>query len=435
MKLCGIDVCLLPYISGPEYPPTALAYVSQIAACLGPTDAVEISQSHSCTAPLIGRILETSFDEDQARNDEFAPPHPYITNKDVLDGPAFFRVQIYMMKEFTPPQFAQDWPPADESTPHTITPAAPTNCVIWIHSSQILSLVFLPHVHHVINQKYGNLSGRADVHYVQYSLSFDDRPRRSQPAGYVEHHYSELELNGDDAYNMFEHPSNRPKVHGYISYSERVFESIAQVARLSDSMLVKTGSINRQVTKKIYLPRESWNYVLSQLETRSQEYLEFALNHHSPTKVKITTDNLTLLVDKAICTRYAITARNVSGFDALRAVVGRVGYGVKKKHPNLSAINANDGSNRLTVQEQDLIHLVHVDEEEVLLQDNSFEGVTHVCNPTRPVSNFVRLSYETQYNPLQELQPTAVVLRFSQALSPSHFFPAVPSTIVHSMQA
>jgi hypothetical protein len=81
-------------------------------------------------------------------------------------------------------------------------------------------------------------------------------------------------------------------------------------------------------------------------------------------------------------------------------VVGRVGYGVKKKHPNLSAINANDGSNRLTVQEQDLIHLVHVDEEEVLLQDNSFEGVTHICNPTRPVSNFVRLSYETQYNQL-----------------------------------
>jgi hypothetical protein len=129
--------------------------------------------------------------------------------------------------------------------------------------------------------------------------------------------------------------------------------------------------------------------------------LEFALNHHFPTKVKITTDNLTLSVDKAICTRYAITARNVSGFDALRAMVGRVGYGVKKKHPNLSAIDANDGSNRLTVQEQDLIHLVHVDKEEVLLQDNSFfEGVTHVCNPTQPVFNFVRSSYETQYNQL-----------------------------------
>lgn len=145
MKLCGIDVCSLPFFPAPEYPPKALAYVSQISACLGSTDAVEIAQSHSCTAPLIGRILETSFDEEQVRNDEHAPPHPYIIEKEVLDGSAFFRVQIIMMKEHTPHQYVQDWPPSDETILHTITAAAPTNCVLWIHSAQILNVVFLPH--------------------------------------------------------------------------------------------------------------------------------------------------------------------------------------------------------------------------------------------------------------------------------------------------
>jgi hypothetical protein len=214
-------------------------------------------------------------------------------------------------------------------------------------------------------------------------------------------YFSEEEHSGAEAYNMFEHPSNRPRVNGYISYSERIFESISQIARLSDSMLVKTGTINRQVTKKVAMPRESWNYMLRTLETSSQEYLEFALNHHFPSKVKITTDNLTLSVNKINCTRYAITARNVAGFDALSAVIGRVGFGIKKKHPNLSAIEANDGSNRLTVQQHDLVHVVHIDETEVLYRDPSFfENVTHVCNPTRPASNFIRMTYETHTNQL-----------------------------------
>jgi hypothetical protein len=195
---------------------------------------------------------------------------------------------------------------------------------------------------------------------------------------------------------MFEHPSDRPRVNGYISYSERIFESVSQITRLSDSMLVKTGALKRQVTKKVAMPRESWNYILRTLETSSQEYLEFALNHHFPSKVKITTDNLTLSVNKIKCTRYAVTARNVEGFDALRTVIGRVGYGVKKKHPNMSAIEANNGSNRLTVQEHDLIHVVHVNEDEVLYRDSSFEDVTHVCNPTRPALNFIRLLELTQ---------------------------------------
>lgn len=67
----------------------------------------------------------------------------------------------------------------------------------------------------------------------------------------------------------------------------------------------------------------------------------------------------------------------------------------QKKHPNLGAINKNDGSNRLTIQEHDLIHIVDLDESEVLYRDESVEDLVHVHAPTRPQSNFIRISYDT----------------------------------------
>jgi hypothetical protein len=164
---------------------------------------------------------------------------------------------------------------------------------------------------------------------------------------------------------------------------------------MSDTMLVKTGAVNGQVSRKIPIPIESFNYMMRMMETRHQHCLEFAKNRQFQTKVKITTDNLTLSVDKVKCTRWAVTARTVEGFEALREVIGRVGYGLKKRHPNLSAINSNDGRNRLTVQEHDLIHVVHLDEHEVLYNDNSMSELTHVNTPTRPPTNFIRLAYDS----------------------------------------
>jgi hypothetical protein len=273
-------------------------------------------------------VAGPSFDKEEAVNDEFAPPHPYITNEEFLDGPAFFKVQLYIVKEHCPAALNELWPPSDVSIPHTIPAAAPTNCVIWIHAAQIQGVVFLPHADHVINQTYGNLSGRADLYYVHYySASFGRRRN-----GEYEVYFTEEEHSGAKAYNMFKHPSNRPRVNGF-SYSECIFESISQIARLSDSMLVKTGTINRQVTKKVAMPRESWNYMLRTLETSSQEYLEVALNHHfpfayprdkqsrvfgirfEPSLPVQSQDNHRqphpLGQQDQYCTRYAITARNV----------------------------------------------------------------------------------------------------------------------------
>jgi hypothetical protein len=137
MKLCGLNVHVLPCMPQPQYPPVALAYVDAVHACIGPTDVVEIYPSYGCDVPLLGRILLTSFDKEEVLNDDYAPPHPYITNKEVLDGPSFFKVQIFITKENSPPAYTDIWPPSSDSMPTTIPAAAPTNCVVWIHSTQI----------------------------------------------------------------------------------------------------------------------------------------------------------------------------------------------------------------------------------------------------------------------------------------------------------
>jgi hypothetical protein len=67
---------------------------------------------------------------------------------------------------------------------------------------------------------------------------------------------------------------------------------------------------------------------------------------------------MTLSAAKVKAAKWTITAHNVEGLQSLRAIIGPIGYETKKKHPNLSAINAVDGSNCLTVQEQDLICVV-----------------------------------------------------------------------------
>lgn len=114
-------------------------------------------------------------------------------------------------------------------------------------------------------------------------------------------------------------------------------------------------------------------------------------------KTKITTDNMTLSISKVKAAKWTITAKSVEGFESLRAVIGRIGYGVKKRHPNLAALTATDGSNRLTVQEQDIINVIDLNEDTILYRDvPSDDEIIHVGQfPTRQHNNFIRLSYDT----------------------------------------
>jgi hypothetical protein len=365
MKLCGIDTRVLPSLPKPQFPPVALGYVHSIAACIGATDAVEIFPSYGCPK-ICCRILQTSFNEEEVIDDHMCPVHPYIRHKSPLDGPTFFKVQIIILKETSPPFITEEWPELNEYLPSTIPAAAPTNCITWIHSSQIQNIVFLPHAHHCIQQTYGNLSGRVDLYHVNYYAMFNQAIDDSVQ-------FDEIDHRSIDGYNLFGYPTNSHRCYAYTSYSERIFESISQITRCSDALLVKTGAVNGQVSKKLPFPIESFNYLVRMFETGHQDSLEFARNNSFQTKVKITTDNMTLSVDKVKCTRWAISAKNVDGFQAMRSIIGRVGFGVKKKHPNLSAIQRNDGSNRLTIQEHDLIHIVDLDETQILYRDESVE--------------------------------------------------------------
>lgn len=136
--------------------------------------------------------------------------------------------------------------------PTTIPAVAPTNCVVWIHSTQIQNIVFLPHSYQCIQQTFGNVSRRVDMYYVDHSANFTLRTD-----GEYTLDFEVIEHRGIDGYNMFGHPTNSPRCYGYTSFSERTFESIAQITRLSDCMLVKTGKVNRQVSKKMPMPIEA----------------------------------------------------------------------------------------------------------------------------------------------------------------------------------
>jgi hypothetical protein len=100
-------------------------------------------------------------------------------------------------------------------------------------------------------------------------------------------------------------------------------------------MLTNTGAINSQVTKKIAFPFESYKLIHEKLSCEHQGNLQWS--HHSsyPMKTKITSDNMTLSISKVKAAKWTITATSVEGFESLRAVIGRIGYGVKKGTPIL----------------------------------------------------------------------------------------------------
>lgn len=156
-------------------------------------------------------------------------------------------------------------------------------------------------------------------------------------------------------------------------------------------MLNKTGKINQRAHKKLPLPWEAFKYLYHQLHFKQPDVRPSKV----VTKIRnpITLDNLTLSVAQTITTKYTLFASNIIGFDAMRCFISRVGLGVKKRHPKLSTINSHDGSNKLTVQEQDTIHIVDVDANSVLYRNSDEYGSDSDASTDQP-TNWIRLSYD-----------------------------------------
>jgi hypothetical protein len=210
--------------------------------------------------------------------------------------------------------------------------------------------------------------------------------------------FEPIDYSGDDSYHIFGYP--RPNlITGYTSYTERTFESICQIKKLADSMLTKTSLIETEITKKIPLSFEAYRFVHTILNERHQQNLQWS--HHSsyPVETKITTDNLTLSIAKVKSTKWTVTANTIKGFESLRRVIGRIGYGVQKWHPNLAASTATDGSNCCTVQvqEQDLIHVVDLNDNNILYCDgmSDDEAINVGQYPQSQHNRFIRLSYDS----------------------------------------
>ena len=384
-------VTILPSLPKPQFPPPALGYVDGLHACIGATDTITFADYNW---PFYGRIIETSFDKEAVINDPTCVCHSRISRVPACRPNLFFKVQVYAVtlsnNSSGLQQIKGSWPSINSSMPDTIPGAAPTNCIVWIHACQVHDPAFFPHAYDCINQTYGNLSGRDDMFHVDHCLFV------SKSGDGFALQFESIAHSGDDSYHIFGYP--RPNlITGYTSYTERIFESVCQITRLADTMLTKTGLINSQVTKKIPFPFEAYRFIHGKLDQRHQENLQWS--HHSSysVKTKITTDNLTLSIAKVKSTKWTITANSIEGFDSLRRVVGRIGFGVKKRHPTLAALTANDGSNRLTVQEQDLIHIVDLNDNNILYRGGmSDDEAIHVGQfPERQHDNFIRLSYDT----------------------------------------
>ena len=148
-------------------------------------------------------------------------------------------------------------------------------------------------------------------------------------------------------------------------------KSMRLLSPTTSSMLNKTGKLNQCVRKKLPLPWEAFEYIHHLLHFKQPDIQlsKVTAKIHKP----ITQDNLTLSVCKSNTTKYTVLASNITGFNFLCCFIARVGLGVKKRHPKLTTINTNNGngSNTLTLQEQDTIQLVDVESCRVCYPNNT----------------------------------------------------------------
>ena len=146
-----------------------------------------------------------------------------------------------------------------------------------------------------------------------------------------------------------------------ISFTERMHKSMRLLSPTTSSMLNKTRNLNQCARKKLPLPWEAYKYIHQLLHFKQPDIpvSKVTAKIHNP----IMQDNLTLSVCKSNTTKYTVLASNITGFEALCCFITRVGLGVKKRNPKLTTVNTNtgNGSDTLTVQEQDTIHLVDVE--------------------------------------------------------------------------
>ena len=189
---------------------------------------------------------------------------------------------------------------------------------------------------------------------------------------------------------MFGHPY-QDHFTCYVSFTERIHESLCQLSKTSSAMLTKAGNINQRAHKKTHIPWESWKYIYFKLHLK-QSVLNVS-KASAKVRTPITTDNLSLSVARSTTKKFTVVAKDIAGFEALRSLITRIGLGVKKRHPKLSTIEARDGSNILTVQEQDTIHVVDIDSNEVLYRDVDSDGDDYETTPSTP-TNWIRLTYD-----------------------------------------
>eukprot|EP00956_Cyclotella_meneghiniana_P009161 scaffold12557_cov75-Cyclotella_meneghiniana.AAC.5 len=265
-----------------------------------------------------------------------------------------------------------EWPHLNPDLPDKLPPAEPSNCMMWIHASQILDLAFFPHSIHCVNQIDGNLSGRHKVFHVDHHVFLH---RDNDFLNNIIH----FKPISPTAYGMFGH-LHQDHFPGYVSFTERIHESLCQLSKTSSAILNKAGNIHQRARKKTHIPWESWKYIYFKLHLK-QSVLNVS-KVSAKVRTPITIDNLTMSVGRSTTKKFTVVAKDIAGFEVLQSLITRIGLGVRKRHPKLSTIEARDGSNILTVQEQDTIHVVDIDSNQVLYRDVDSDGDDYDTTPS-----------------------------------------------------
>ena len=219
-----------------------LCKAPSVHAYLTAGDTIRVSGFEDSLQSFVARIIEVNHNCQSWIGD--GNRHPASKYK---------KVPLLLVQKFgvTSDDIEQnDWPALDHETAQAtfgIREAAESNLCIWITANEVEEVVFLLHEKDIVEQTFGNVSGRKNCFFVRLFAKFNERAT------------AEFDYISQEKYETF-------GPHSQISggcelYTERMFFALKAEIENSKTLLYRKGKMvgpNKSIT--IPKSKEAWNY-------------------------------------------------------------------------------------------------------------------------------------------------------------------------------
>eukprot|EP00571_Detonula_confervacea_P008438 CAMPEP_0172328240 /NCGR_PEP_ID=MMETSP1058-20130122/60247_1 /TAXON_ID=83371 /ORGANISM="Detonula confervacea, Strain CCMP 353" /LENGTH=454 /DNA_ID=CAMNT_0013045345 /DNA_START=1355 /DNA_END=2715 /DNA_ORIENTATION=- len=365
---------IVPKINGPS--PFSI-YIFDLGAYVAGGDTIRFA-GHQNGPSILGRILKVL---------PSAPPkechniHPHLAEFGLRDNSAAILIQWHLPND----ELSRDsgrWPFVNDEIRRAclnLPEVAPTNCTLWISSTQVTDIVFFLHSQQCVEQAYGSVAGCTNTYFLWQEVVF--------VAG------------GDDLFVEEAIQGEKYNAFGGIFETtiaiERYLFTIFHESVKSQRLLNKSGKMGGAASIKEAMSAESWRYlvrVFSQLDENMTVKTRNKLSKRCILRSNLSQQSIWLPTKML-----EIRADDRENFSACRQFFS-ASYGTGRRRAFPSKSNMGTSANPADLATGDTINMVDIDLFEEEASHDWFDSEAHRVDHyvSQANRNYVKWVYDSR---------------------------------------